>query len=139
LAEPDRYGGYYASCDTACASSDQWTVTKFTQEWVYSEYVVNNEVVEFPALAFTRDGRPRVVSLLYPLTELSEEPYYLAYFACDQECTDAANWQRVKVGERGDSGNYGAYEAARPDAHGGACSCSCIRSGDLVSGGHPIA
>ncbi|MFP4436247.1 MAG: hypothetical protein ACLFVO_03290 [Chloroflexaceae bacterium] len=113
--EPDRYGGYYAACDTDCARNDlvatQWTVTKFTQERVVSEYDVKNEQVDFPALTFTRDGRPRIVALLFPLEVLSDDLSHLAYFACDQTCTDAENWQRVKIGERG-QGGYPIWDIA---------------------------
>lgn len=114
-AEPDRYGGYYAACDTDCANqervAEQWTVTKFTQEQFHSEFSAKNEKVDLPSLTFTSDGRPRVVSLLFPLDSLSDEMYFLAYFACDQDCTDAANWERVKVADRG-QGGYPIWDIA---------------------------
>lgn len=107
--EPDRYGGYYAACDAACTDPLHWSVTTFTHERVLSEYVAENELINFPALAFTPDGKPRVVAMLYPLNGTGEDGIY--YFACDAACEDPANWQRVMVADRG-QGPYPIWDIA---------------------------
>lgn len=92
--EPDLYGGYYAWCDTDCATPSNWqtaAITTFlpgTGQW---------EPLQKAALAFTSSGQPRVVGELAPLQ--GETGIY--YLACDSACDQLANWQRTRLSDRG--------------------------------------
>jgi hypothetical protein len=108
FADPDRYGGYYATCDTSCTTEGSWLVTRFTHE---EQSPFRYESIEFPSLTFTRDGRPRVLTRLSPLERSPEDPSTsdagIYYYECDGGCDNDANWERVKVTDRG----YGPYPA----------------------------
>lgn len=104
LAEPDRYGGYYAACDSDCLASANWSVTRFTRAQASGSQ--RYETLSNPALVFAADGSPRVVAGLGPLDDpawYNDPPLY--YFACNADCGDEASWQRTKIS--GDAG--GAY------------------------------
>ncbi len=92
--EPDHLGAYYVFCDTNCTDSGNWYETLITMPAQY-----DYEVVKYPALAFTGDGRPRMVAYLIPLGGGDDGIYY---FACDAgDCGDGVNWQRVGLYARG--------------------------------------
>lgn len=106
-SDPDRYGGYYAQCDANCADSQNWSVTRFTHERPEN---YRYELIDNPALAFTSKGEPRVVAQLYPLDN-SDTENGIYYLGCDSGCEDDANWDRVKIAERG-GGPYPAWDIA---------------------------
>lgn len=81
------YGASYASCDTNCTQQDNWTVT---------EVIERGSIVDYPVLAFTRDGRPRVLAVTYA------GGIYLTYITCDAECHDAGNWRQTPILDRGE-------------------------------------
>jgi hypothetical protein len=92
--EPDHYGGFYLWCDVDCGNGANWFEGKFTQSQQYA-----HDRVDHPALTFTRDGRPRITATLFPIGDFDLHGLY--YFECDAGCGSEANWQRVKIAERG--------------------------------------
>jgi hypothetical protein len=93
--EPDHIGAFYMTCDAGCADWTNWTETQISQANGSSGY----EVFEYPSLAFTASGQPRVAALINTLA--GELAFF--YVACDNSCGDVNQWQRVKLFER-DSG-----------------------------------
>ncbi len=92
--EPDHLGAYYVYCDDNCTDSANWYETLITLPAQY-----DYEVMKYPSLAFTSDGKPRVVAYLIPLGGSGDGIYY---FNCDAvNCGDGTNWQRVGLYARG--------------------------------------
>ena len=98
--EPDHIGAFYMACETDCANGLNWTETQITYGTEF-----DYEVVQYPALAFTSSGQPRVATMIDPLG--SDTAFY--YVACDSSCGDVNQWQRVKLFER-DSGPYVSWD-----------------------------
>ncbi len=101
LLEPDHIGAFYMACDANCASALNWTETQISQ----SNGTASYEVFEYPSLAFTADGRPRVAAMINTLA--GELAFF--YVECDTNCDAAAQWQRVKLFER-DSGSKVSWD-----------------------------
>lgn len=97
-------GVFYVHCDADCAdpSLAQWFETRITPDEQYK-----SETMDYPSLAFTADGRPRVVGV----TGLSGEQTGLHYLACDADCGDQASWSATFLGERG-GGPYIGWDLA---------------------------
>ncbi|CAG0927953.1 hypothetical protein TFLX_00723 [Thermoflexales bacterium] len=93
--EPDHIGAFYMACEADCADGLNWTETQISQ----TDGTPNYEVFDYPSLAFTASGQPRVAAMIDPLG--SDTAFY--YVACDSNCDDVNQWQRVKLFER-DSG-----------------------------------
>jgi hypothetical protein len=95
-------GVYYVHCDSSCADPNQaqWFETRITPDEQYK-----SETMDFPSLAFTSDGRPRVAGVL----GLSGDAYGLHYLACDEGCDDLSGWSSVFLGERG-GGAYAGWD-----------------------------
>lgn len=102
LREPDHYGGYYAWCDVACADQANWYEVRITQQVGY-QY----ESINFPALVFTADGRPRIATQVFPLGGFDLNG--LHYYECDAACGSEGSWQRVKIADRG-QGTYPMWD-----------------------------
>jgi hypothetical protein len=105
--EPDHIGGFYLWCDADCTTEGSWYETRFTQREGY-----NNESISDPVLKFTRDGRPRILTLLYPLGNGAPgEPlrFELYYVGCDSACEETSSWRRTPVVDRG-SGYQPAWD-----------------------------
>lgn len=105
--EPDHIGGFYLWCDANCTQEGNWYETRFTQREGY-----NNESISEPVLKFTRDGRPRILSLLYPLGNgVPGQPlrFELYYIGCDSDCEYTESWRRTPVVDRG-SGYQPAWD-----------------------------
>ena len=98
--EPDHIGAFYMACDANCTDWLNWTETRIGQATDF-EY----EVFEYPSLAFTAAGQPRVAAMIDPLG--GDTAFY--YVACDSNCGDVNQWQRVKLFER-DSGPYVSWD-----------------------------
>ncbi|MBI5566053.1 MAG: hypothetical protein HY870_14250 [Chloroflexi bacterium] len=98
--EPDHIGAYYMACEADCALGANWTETLITPRTEF-----DYEVVQYPSLAFTAAGQPRVAAMIDPLG--SDTAFY--YVACDSNCHDVDQWQRVKLFER-DSGPYVSWD-----------------------------
>lgn len=99
--EPDHIGAFYMACEAGCADWTNWSETQITQATEVGGY----EVFEYPSLAFTAVGQPRVAAMIDPLG--SDTAFY--YVACDSNCGDVNQWQRVKLFER-DSGPYVSWD-----------------------------
>lgn len=96
-------GVYYVQCDLDCANPDaaQWSETRLVPDEQYK-----SETLDYPSLAFTADGRPRVVGV----TGLSGEQTGLRYLACDElPCDDPSLWTATFLGERG-GGPYAGWD-----------------------------
>jgi hypothetical protein len=95
-AEPDRYGAYYASCAANCAVAESWEIdTRLTRTYT-GPFTFDYEVMNYPSLSFTADGRPRFVARLYALnTDGTPAPNGLYYFTCETQCDWAMNWSRT--------------------------------------------
>lgn len=95
-------GVFYVQCDGDCANPDaaQWTQTNIVPEVQY-----RSPGMDYPSLAFTADGRPRVVGV----STYSGEGVGLQYFACDEACDDPASWSITALGERG-GGPYAGWD-----------------------------
>lgn len=95
--EPDHIGVYYVFCDADCTSNPagdpHWFETQISLAQGY-----NYEVFKYVSLTFTAQGQPRVVADVIPLNSDEAGIYYVA---CDDQCEDGANWQRVRLFERG--------------------------------------
>ena len=99
--EPDHIGAFYMACEADCTDWLNWTETQISRTNGTSNY----EVFDYPSLAFTSSGQPRVAAMIDPLE--SDTAFY--YVACDSSCGDVNQWQRVKLFER-DSGPYVSWD-----------------------------
>jgi hypothetical protein len=102
-ADAQGVGAYYAACEQECTKSANWTHTRVTEVTDWSG-TLEWEILERPALAFTADGSPRLLAALLPLGILRFPGLY--YLACDVDCADGANWQKVQVGNSDDVNGY---------------------------------
>ncbi len=95
--EPDHIGVFYVYCDADCTSNPagdpHWFETQISLAQGY-QY----EVFKYPALAFTPAGEPRVLA---DVITLNTDDSGIYYAACDDQCDDGANWQRVRLADRG--------------------------------------
>ncbi len=99
--EPDHIGAFYMACEADCTNWLNWTETQISRTDGSFDY----EVFEYPSLAFTANGQPRVAAMIDPLG--LDTAFY--YVACDSNCGDVNQWQRVKLFER-DSGPYVSWD-----------------------------
>jgi hypothetical protein len=91
---PAHSGLFYVACDARCDDPSQWRDALITTTTAYGV-----ERVYHPALAFTADGRPRVVSAeFFPIGSGEAR---LVYIACETGCDDSAHWQKVELLPRG--------------------------------------
>src|SRR5205085_2086328 len=73
FGQPDG-GTFYAACDSACASSANWAITKLT-----------DDELKGMSLAFTSSGGPR---LAYTYVDMDTYEPMLAYAECNAACTN---------------------------------------------------
>ena len=101
LVEPDHYGTFWMTCKADCADAANWVETDIAH---HAEY--DTEIFDAPALALTPEGRPRVVSRLFALSENGEDAADgLYYLSCDSGCRNPASWRRTWMIDTG-SGSY---------------------------------
>jgi hypothetical protein len=82
-------------CDTSCTNAAHWTQTRITREYSNGSRL-NYEIFSYPSLTFTSAGQPRIVDTVFAINEDgSDAPDGVYYFACDAQCDNRANWQRV--------------------------------------------
>lgn len=95
---PNHRGTFYAYCDEQCLDRAFWFETKISlsNDPFYEHYY-------YPSLAFTNQGQPRVVG--DGLYLLQGQPLGIYYLACDSNCDDSSNWQRVRLFDRGSGAN----------------------------------
>jgi hypothetical protein len=99
--EPDRYGTYYLYCDAGCLDGANWGEVHIGP---YDDTTYRYEMFEYPALAFTSQGQPRIAAAF---NALGDEDYALHYLGCDSACEDEDNWGRAKLWARGQGENPG--------------------------------
>jgi hypothetical protein len=87
-----RKGAFYAYCDAGCTTSSNWFETQISLSDGYE-----SEIFRSPALAFTSDNQPRLVTMIF----MGGEGSAIHYLACDNACDDRASWQRTFLLERG--------------------------------------
>lgn len=93
-AEPDRYGAYYASCEERCTEAASWSTTPLSLIY-QGGWSFDYEKMNYHALRFTPDGRPRFIAQVYALhADGSDAPYGLYYYGCDTNCDETASWRR---------------------------------------------
>jgi hypothetical protein len=97
LIEPDHYGAFYAYCDANCTAHTPGNPT-WSQVQIALSTPYDAEVIEYPSLAFTKTGAPRVVGNLFALDDPQSG---LTYFTCDATCDQPTSWQRVRLWDRG--------------------------------------
>ena len=96
LVEPDHLGVFYAFCDAQCTQQASWQQTRIT-EVIPSPFRM--ETLYYPALAFTPDGKPRLATAeFFPL---NDGEAMLAYFECNDACTESESWRKVTLLPRG--------------------------------------
>jgi len=95
---PDHRGTFYAYCDDQCLDLGAWSETKISlsNDPFYEHYY-------YPSLAFTDQGQPRVVG--DGLYLLQGQPLAIYYLACDSNCDNSGNWERVPLFDRGSGVN----------------------------------
>ncbi len=99
--EPDHYGAFVMSCDTACTEAGNWKETDLALH-------LGNRHEQFtrPVLAAADNGTLGVIANVYAFDAQGNElPSGLYYYGCASDCTETANWQRARVNETG-SGSY---------------------------------
>jgi hypothetical protein len=102
--EPDLNGGYYAYCDAECGKLESWDATTLITKQVVGQWVEQWENLGYPALAFTPDGKPRVVAELSPLDAETTGFYY---FECNDACNVPESWERLRLDDRGQGTELG--------------------------------
>jgi hypothetical protein len=102
--EPDLYGGYYAFCDAECSKLESWDATTRITKEVMGEWLEKWEELGYPALAFTPDGKPRIVA---ELTPLDAETTGFYYFECNSACNKPDSWERFRLDDRGQGSELG--------------------------------
>jgi hypothetical protein len=95
----DHYGSihnglYYVFCDAGCTDSANWY-----EENISAGPDYDGDRVQTPALKFTSQGQPRIITQLYSVDQSLPEGVY--YFSCDAGCDQKANWQRTRIFDRG--------------------------------------
>jgi hypothetical protein len=95
----DHYGSihngvFYVFCDTNCSDAANWY-----EENISAGPEYDGDRVQTPALAFTSQGQPRIITQLYSADESLPEGVY--YITCDTGCDLKANWRRMRLFDRG--------------------------------------
>lgn len=75
-------GTFYLSCQANCTNAGNWVETALTTAFLLDE----------PSLAFSPSGQPR---LAFGWFDKQDDYPKMAYMQCDNDCTNAANWQLV--------------------------------------------
>jgi|GEM_PF-1394371 len=83
------HGIFYLACDDNCtAGAGSWTKTPIYEGPPYRTLGIN-----YPSLAFTTDGRPRVVGMM----TLTSTDSGLLYLECDNSCDEQASWSSLDI------------------------------------------
>jgi hypothetical protein len=107
-------GTYYAYCDNDCLDPYQWYETKINKD-NGNQGPFRDEDFNYPVLAFTPQGQPRVVTNGISM----QDEYYLFYLACDNNCDLPTSWHSVQLYEPGSGPNV-SYDL-EIDAQGRPC------------------
>ena len=99
--EPDRYGAYFMSCDSACTEAGNWAETDLA-----IHIGTMHEQFTRPVLAIGPSGSAHVLASVYAFdTDGTALPNDLYYYECAANCAVRGNWQRTSVINPG-SGSY---------------------------------
>lgn len=139
FAEFAPRGAYYAWCDDGCLDANNWWQVRISH---YDEY--NYDLIDYPSLALTADGRPRVLAEIFSY-QGSPDPSGVYYLECDANCGDEASWGRAYLLDRGQGpdaswdlevdasgrAHIAVYEEELPDGGGhqliyASCAAGCL-------------
>lgn len=139
---PDHVGTFYAFCDQACTEKANWSEVRINHD---SGNHSRFEKFNFPSLAFTKAGQPRILA---DGTSMQDESA-IYYLACDTACDQLDSWQRLALFERGSGVNISYdvevdgedrvrvafYQGALLEAKGdrlwyGECNAGCLSAGN---------
>lgn len=99
LVDPAHIGLFYAFCDSNCTVSGEWQEARIS-EVIQEPGHFDWEVALYPTLAFTSDGRPRLITAeFYPL---EGKDATLAYYECNGMCELGYTWSKVQLYARGE-------------------------------------
>lgn len=90
----DEFGLHYVECNEACENAANWFSTP-----IFERGSGNNVAYD---IEITTNGQPRIA--YYDGARLGGEGEWLYYGWCNQNCTDAANWQRYDFGFKSKEG-----------------------------------
>lgn len=93
-------GTFYAYCDGGCTDPENWYETQINQD-NGNEHNYRYEKFDYPVLAFTPQGQPRVLADGASM----QDEFYLYYLVCDANCDQRDNWQSVPLADRGSGPN----------------------------------
>jgi hypothetical protein len=98
-AEPDHIGGFYTWCTTACAEGTPEAPT-WQEAYIGDGPESDPDGYTLPALAYTSDGRPRMV-VEVTTGGAGTERMGIIYKACDAACERTGSWTHTRIAERG--------------------------------------
>jgi hypothetical protein len=93
-------GTYYAYCDGNCLDPEDWYETKINKD-NGNQGPYRDEDFYYPALTFTSQGQPRILSDGVSL----QDETFLFYLTCDNNCNLPESWHNVPLWERGSGMN----------------------------------
>jgi hypothetical protein len=94
-------GVFYAWCDEECTNAAAWQEVRITELSQWNGEIEDQERALYLALAFTPDGKPRLITAeFFPLRGGEAR---LAYIACDDLCEMSFLWQKVQLYTRADT------------------------------------
>ncbi len=98
-AEPDHLGGFYTWCEADCTDGTPTTPT-WQEAYIGGGEPYDTDIYTLPALAYTSDGRPRMV-VEVTTGEAGMARNGIIYKACDADCERTESWTHTRIAERG--------------------------------------
>ena len=98
-AEPDHLGGFYTWCVAECAEGTSTTPT-WQEAFIGGGEPYDTDIYSLPALAYTSDGRPRMV-VEVTTGEAGMARSGIIYKTCDAACERTESWTHTRIAERG--------------------------------------
>ena len=98
-AEPDHLGGFYTWCDADCTGGTP-TAPTWQEAYIGGGEPYDTDIYSLPALAYTSDGRPRMV-VEVTTGEAGRARNGIIYKACDAACDRPGSWTHTRIAERG--------------------------------------
>ncbi len=98
-AEPDHLGGFYTWCETECTEGTPTSPT-WQEAYIGGGGPSDTDIYTLPALAYTSDGRPRMV-VEVTTGEAGMARNGIIYRSCDADCDRTASWTHTRIAERG--------------------------------------
>jgi hypothetical protein len=97
--EPDHLGGFYAWCEADCTEGTPGHAT-WQEVAIGHADAYDSDIYSLPALAYTSDGRPRLVVEVTTGSE-GEDRMGIIYKTCDAACDRPGSWTHTRIAERG--------------------------------------